>query len=90
MKLLGVLNKVKVVASILLIVWIYQKYAGAGLLVFLGVAVVVVLIRRATNWGQFMAAMRQVEIQIWGQPLDKIYGKPPKLKFKWRKNGKKD
>jgi len=82
----NILNTVKFIASILLIVWIYDNYQGKGILMLFGLAVVIVIIRLATNWTQYMNSMKYIETQIWGRPLDKIYGKPPKIKFKWRKN----
>ena len=36
----------------------------------------------------FMTAMRNIETMIWGRPLDKVYGKPPKLKVIKKNDGK--
>jgi len=46
------------------------------------------LFKLFTNWSSFILIIKQIETTIWGRPLDKIYGKPPKVKILWRKKKK--
>ena len=76
-------HRLKVLISLALIIWLFQNYGSKGLGIFLVVITLVIIIRIITNWEHYMVMVRSVEMKIWGRPLDKKYGKPPKVKIKW-------
>ena len=75
--------RAKILLSILLIIWLFDKFGAKSIGYFLLCITLIIIIRIATNWQHYMLMVRTTETKIWGRPLDKKYGKPPKVKVKW-------
>ena len=75
--------RVKILLSILLIIWLFDKFGAKSIGYFILCITLIIIIRIATNWQHYMLMVRTTETKIWGRPLDKKYGKPPKVKVKW-------
>ena len=75
--------RAKILLSILLIIWLFDKFGAKSIGYFILCITLIIIIRIATNWQHYMLMVRTTETKIWGRPLDKKYGKPPKVKVKW-------
>jgi len=72
----------------LLYVWYSKGFLWFLLLFIITGGALFVLFR-----SHLMLAIRTIEMQLWGKPLDKLYWKkekPPKLKFVWKRDRSKD
>jgi len=58
------------------------KWGAWGFILFILIYCGIMIFRKRDN---FMSVIRTVETKIWGRPLDRIHGRPPKLII-----GKKD
>lgn len=69
-------------------IWYTQGFWLFFLLFILTGAVLSIVLRN-----HLMLAIRSIEMQLWGKPLDKTYWqneKPPKLKFVWKRDRSKE
>jgi len=85
MILKSIWGKAKILGSIALIIYLFDKFGAKGMIYFLVCITLVIIIRIATSWDEYMLIVKSTETKIWGRPLDKKYGKPPKVKVGWGK-----
>jgi hypothetical protein len=90
MKKINWIKWIKTIISLALLIYLVEYFGMYGVWGFITFIIIIAAIRIMTKWEQFIMAMKKIETDIFGKPLDKVYWpnkelRNTKMKFKWRK-----
>jgi hypothetical protein len=78
----------KIIIPLFVALWVFTVFGGRGLLYLALAFSILIAVRIAFNFKQYMSIVRYGEMKIFGKPLDRQYWKDEKPKMPkvvWRK-----